>query len=288
MVDHTFRSFGRYVLAALVAGLVASSLSAQTPAAPAATSETNPSRVDIFLGYSYFGTQSKLNPAGIQYSSITAGMIASGAYYHNRYLGGEAIFTDHPSGVNDGVSGISVGPIVRLPLENFTLFGHGLIGAARLGGPNTTIGGVREDEAYKWGIGLTAGGGMDMDLPFWDNRFSWRVFEADYRFIHADFGPYTGIGSGGSLGGRANLNAVELSTGIVTHFGHIIPPPPVTYSCSVAPATVFPGDPITVTGVALNLNPKKTATYTWTTDGGVITGTSATANVDTKAAAPGT
>jgi hypothetical protein len=244
--------------------------------------------VDIFLGYSYFGTQSKLNPAGIQYSSITAGMIASGAYYHNRYLGGEAIFTDHPSGVNDGVSGISVGPIVRLPLENFTLFGHGLIGAARLGGPNTTIGGVREDEAYKWGIGLTAGGGMDMDLPFWDNRFSWRVFEADYRFIHADFGPYTGIGSGGSLGGRANLNAVELSTGIVTHFGHIIPPPPVTYSCSVAPATVFPGDPITVTGVALNLNPKKTATYTWTTDGGVITGTSATANVDTKAAAPGT
>jgi len=62
----------------------------------------------------------------------------------------------------------------------------------------------------------------------------------------------------------------------------------VTYSCSVAPATVFPGDPITVTGVALNLNPKKTATYTWTTDGGVITGTSATANVDTKAAAPGT
>jgi len=288
MVDHTFRSFGRYVLAVCAAGIVAASLSAQTPAAPAATSETNPSRVDIFLGYSYFGTQSKLNPAGIQYSSITAGMIASGAYYHNRYLGGEAIFTDHPSGVNDGVSGISVGPIVRLPLENFTLFGHGLIGAARLGGPNTTIGGVREDEAYKWGIGLTAGGGMDMDLPFWDNRFSWRVFEADYRFIHADFGPYTGIGSGGSLGGRANLNAVELSTGIVTHFGHIIPPPPVTYSCSVAPATVFPGDPITVTGVALNLNPKKTATYTWTTDGGVITGTSATANVDTKAAAPGT
>jgi hypothetical protein len=287
MVYHTFRSFGRYVLAACAAGLVAASLSAQTPAAPAATSETNPSRVDIFLGYSYFSTASKLNPAGIPYSSITGGMIASGAYYANRYVGGEAIFTDHPSGVNDGFSGISVGPIMRLPLDNFTLFGHGLIGPARLGGPNTTIAGVREDEPYKWGIGLTAGGGMDMDLPFWENRFSWRVFEADYRFIHADFGPYTGIGSGAVLGGRANLDAVELSTGIVTHFGHIIPPPPVTYSCSVAPASVYPGDPITVTGVALNLNPKKTATYTWTTDGGVITGTSATANVDTKAAAPG-
>ena len=287
MVDHTLRSLGRYLMAACAVGLVAASLSAQTPAAPAATSETNPSRVDIFLGYSYFSTASKLNPAGLSYSSITEGMIASGAYYHNRYLGGEAIFTDHPSGVNDGLSGISVGPIVRLPMENFTLFGHGLVGTARLGGPNTTIGGLREVEPYKWGIGLTAGGGMDMDLPFWENRFSWRVVEADYRYIHADFGPYVGLPASGTLGGRANLNAVELSTGIVTHFGHIIPPPPVTYSCSVAPASVYPGDPITVTGVALNLNPKKTATYTWTTDGGVITGTSATANVDTKAAAPG-
>jgi hypothetical protein len=90
------------------------------------------------------------------------------------------------------------------------------------------------------------------------------------------------------LGGRANLNALELSSGIVTHFGHVIPPPPVTYSCSVAPASVYPGEPITVTGVALNLNPKKTATYTWTTDGGAISGTSATANVDTNASAAGT
>jgi hypothetical protein len=244
--------------------------------------------VDIFLGYSYFGTASKVSPAGISYSSITGGVIASGAYYANRYIGGEAIYTDHPSGVNDGVSGISVGPIFRYPVDNFTLFGHGLIGTARLGGPNTTIGGLHEVEPYKWGVALTAGGGMDMDLPFWDNRFSIRIFEADYRYIHADFGPYVGIPTSGILGGRANLNAVELSTGIVTHFGHIIPPPPVTYSCSVAPASVYPGDPITVTGVALNLNPKKTATYTWTTDGGVISGTSATANVDTKAAAPGT
>jgi hypothetical protein len=129
---------------------------------------------------------------------------------------------------------------------------------------------------------------MDYDLPFWDNRFSLRLFEADYRYMHADFGPYVGIPTSGALGGRANLDAVELSTGIVTHFGHILPPPPVTYSCSVAPASVYPGDPITVTGVALNLNPKKTATYTWTTDGGAISGTSATANVDTKASAPGT
>jgi hypothetical protein len=72
------------------------------------------------------------------------------------------------------------------------------------------------------------------------------------------------------------------------HFGHIIPPPPVTYACSVSPTTVFPGDPITVTGTAANLNPKKAYVYSWTADGGTISGNSSTANIDTKTAAPGT
>jgi outer membrane protein OmpA-like peptidoglycan-associated protein len=89
------------------------------------------------------------------------------------------------------------------------------------------------------------------------------------------------------MGGRANLSGVELSSGIVTHFGHIIPPPPVTYSCTVSPASAYPGDPLTVTGTALNLNPKKTATYTWTSDGGTISGTTNTATIDTKSANPG-
>ena len=83
------------------------------------------------------------------------------------------------------------------------------------------------------------------------------------------------------------MSGVELSTGIITHFGHIIPPPPVTYSCSASPASVYPGDPITVTGTALNLNPKKPATYTWTADGGTITGSTANATIATTTTAPG-
>src|SRR6202000_798167 len=106
--------------------------------------------------------------------------------------------------------------------------------------------------------------------------------------MHTNYGPAVPVPTQGVLGGRTNLSGAELSTGIVAHFGHIIPPPPVTYSCAVAPATVFPGDPITATGTALNLDPKKTPTYTWTSDGGVISGTSSTANIDTKTAAPGT
>jgi hypothetical protein len=291
MTYRPFRSLGRFLLAACAVSLGAASLGAQTPAptAPAPmASGSNPSRVDIFTGYSYFGAHGRLMPAGLPYSSINEGAIGSMAYFFNKYFGGEIIYTNHPSGVNDGFSGASGGVIGRLPMENFTLFAHGLVGGARLGGPNSDVPATNEHEPYTWGVGLTAGGGMDYDLPFFDHRFSLRLFQADYRYIHDDFGPLQTIPTPGVLGGRANLDAVELSTGIVTHFGHIIPPPPVTYACTVSPASGYPGDPMTVTGTAMNLNPKKTATYTWSSTGGTISGTSSTANIDTKTAAPGT
>jgi hypothetical protein len=288
MTYRPFRSLGRFLLAACAVSLGVVNLNAQTPAPTAPASGSNPSRVDIFTGYSYFGAHGRLQPSAIPYSSINLGAIGSVAYYFNKYAGGEIIYVNHPSGVNDGMSSISGGPILRLPMDNFTLFTHALVGSERLGGPNSDVPATFEHNPYTWGVALTLGGGMDYDLPFFDHRFSLRLFQADYRYLHDDFGPSATIPTGGPVGGRANLDGIDLSTGIVTHFGHIIPPPPVTYSCSVAPASVYPGDPITVTGTALNLNPKKTATYSWTSTGGVISGTSSTANIDTKSAAPGT
>jgi outer membrane protein OmpA-like peptidoglycan-associated protein len=285
MVYRPFSNISRFLLAACAVGLGVGSLNAQTPST-AAPLGPNPSRVDVFLGYSYFGAHGQVKPAGIAYSSIDIGAIGSGAYYFNKYVGGEVIFAAHPDGKNDGLYTISGGPIFRAPMQNFTVFAHGLVGAAKLGGPNSES--PVYHEPYQWGPTLTAGGGMDYDLPFFDNRFSLRLFQADYRYIHANYGPSTTIPTFGVLGGRANLSGAELSTGIVAHFGHIIPPPPVTYACAVSPTTVFPGDPITVTGTAANLNPKKTASYTWSADGGTISGTSSTANIDTKTAAPGT
>jgi hypothetical protein len=285
MVYRPFNKLSRFVLAACAVGLGVGSLNAQT-SGTAAPLGVNPSRVDVFLGYSYFGAHGQLKPTGIAYSPINAGAIGSGAYYFNKYVGGEAIFAAHPNGKNDDLYTISGGPIFRAPMQNFTLFAHGLVGGGRLDGPNSHNGTYYNP--YRWGPTLTAGGGMDYQLPFFDNRFSLRLFQADYRWIHANYGPSATIPTGGVLGGRTNLNGAELSTGIVAHFGHIIPPPPVTYACAVSPTTVFPGDPITVTGTAANLNPKKAYTYSWTADGGTISGTSSTANIDTKSAAPGT
>jgi outer membrane protein OmpA-like peptidoglycan-associated protein len=286
MVYRPFSNLSRLMLAACAVGLGVGSLNAQT-SSTAAPLGINPSRVDVFMGYSYFGAHGQVKPAGIAYSSINVGAMGSGAYYFNKYVGGEMVIAAHPSGNNDGLYTISGGPIFRAPMQNFTLFAHGLVGGGRLGGPNQSNPFIYH-EPYRWGPTLTAGGGMDYALPFFDNRFSLRLFQADYRWIHTNYGPAVSIPTSGTLGGRTNLSGAELSTGIVAHFGHIIPPPPVTYACAVSPTTVYPGDPITVTGTAANLNPKKAYTYSWTADGGTISGNSSTATIDTKTAAPGT
>ena len=191
-------------------------------------------------------------PAGIPYSSINLGAIGSGAYYFNKYVGGEIIYLNHPDGANDGMSSISAGPIFRAPMENFTVFAHGLVGAARLGGPNNEAPSritSPTDGVPRW----RAGGGMDYDLPFFEQPLFAASVPGGLRGSTRTTARTRPSPSGGAMGGRANMSGVELSTGIVTHFGHIIPPPPVTYSCSVSPASVYPGDPITVTGTALNL-----------------------------------
>ena len=285
MVYRPTSTLGRFALAACAVSLSAAGLSAQTAPSAPAPAGPNPSRFDLFAGYSYFGAHGSVKPANINYSSVDLGAAGSGAYWFNKYVGAEILITAHPDGQNDGIYTGSAGPIFRAPMQNFTLFAHGLAGAARIGGPNNS-GVPFYHEPYQWGPSLAVGGGMDYDIG---HHLAIRLFEADYRYIHADFGPYTPPPTPGVMGGRANLGAAELSAGIVGRFGSIVPPPPVTLACVASPDSGYPGDPITITGTAQNLNPKKTATYTWTTDGsgGTISGTSNVANIDTKSAQPG-
>ncbi len=65
----------------------------------------------------------------------------------------------------------------------------------------------------------------------------------------------------------------------------VTPPPPVTLACSASPALVFPGDTVTVTATAGDLDPKLSAIYTWS--GSSVTGNGTTAIVATGSLAPG-
>jgi hypothetical protein len=281
-----FRNIGRLLLVLLAACAVSfgvASVSAQStlPNAP------NPSRVDLFAGYSYYGLHSDIQPTGQQFSSVDVGAIVSGAYYFNRYLGGEIVVIANPNGQNDDFYAGYAGPIVRLPMQNYTLFAHGLVGAVDGDGPNDLSASSPYENPYMWGVGLVAGGGMDYDLPFFNHQLGLRLFEADYRYTHIDFGP--GSTDDQPLGGRANLNGVELSSGLLWHIGSIVPPPPVMYACAVTAPTgnIYPGDVVTITGTATELRANKNATYKWTSDSGPVSGDSNVATIDTKTYAPG-
>lgn len=276
---------GRILLTGCALGLSASVVLGQTSSStkPAST-ETPASRSDVFLGYSYLAPHGSVNtplPDGTfhndRYAAINVGAIGSYSYFFNRYVGGQVELAIHPDGNNDGEGSGSAGIIFRLPEEGVTPFVHGLVGATKLGGPN--VAGV-VSHPYTWGPALTAGAGLDYEFPG-SHRFALRIFQADYQYLHADFGPQP------VTGGRANVNAVQLSTGLVFHLGSIAPPPPVQYACSASPATVFPGDKVTITGNATNLTPKKKVTYSWSGQGVNVGGTDSTTTVDTSNLAPG-
>ncbi len=286
MHSHVLKSMSRVFASTLVL-LVSASLAAQEAPKPAPRSnswEDNPSRWDIFAGYSYLapkGTVNTLQPDGVTvlpqtYKSMNWGIIGSVSRYFNKYVGMQFEGATHDSFIDDASSNgaantLAGGLIARFPTSDITPFIHGLVGAAQMNGP--------QHQPYKWGPALTAGGGMDYGLPFWDNRLAIRIFQADYEYMHINWGP-------GVWRGRGNFNAARLSTGLVIHAGTIAPPPQLTVACSANPASVFPGDPVNVTATVGSQDPKLGVVYAISGDG-ISEGNSANATVNTSTLAPG-
>jgi hypothetical protein len=288
MFGSALKSAGRALALALVA-LVPVALSAQA-SGKSASSNDNPSKWDIFTGYSYLapkGTVTTTLPNGstvsANYDAVNVGGLFSGAYFFNRYVGAQAEFAIHEWGTqssngsnigthgnDDGFLTFGGGLIARFPQENITPFVHALVDAQRVEGPYF--------QPAKWGPGLTVGGGMDYETPFFNHHLAIRLFQADYEYMHANFGP-------GAFGGRANINAARLSAGVVFHVGSITPPPPATLACSANPASVFPGEPVTVTATAGSLQPKLNVVYSWS--GAGATGTGTTTTIQTGSLDPG-
>ena len=213
-------------------------------AVSAQTAKTAPgdsaSKWDIFAGYSYLApsgsvttTTDGVNSLTTKYKAVNVGGDFSVSYYFNKYVGAQVEVGEHEwgsdvkgsyvgsHGNNDGFMTYSGGLVARFPMENITPFVHGLVGAAYVGGPNS--------QRNTWGNSLTVGGGLDYATPFFNGRLAIRLFQADYEYMHVNFGPQTQI-----LGGRANINAARLSTGVVLHVGTLAPPPPVTLANSRA------------------------------------------------------
>ena len=130
-------------------------LSAQAANRPARLHPaTNPSKWDIFVGYSYLAPNGTVTtspaigtPITANYDAVNVGGVFSGAYFFNRYVGVQGEFGVHEWGTqdngtnigthgnDDGFLTIAGGLIARYPDGNITPFVHGLVGAARVDGP---------------------------------------------------------------------------------------------------------------------------------------------------------
>ncbi len=223
MTFHPFHKIGRFVLGACAVSFAAMGISAQStlPSAP------DSSRIEVFTGYSYYWLNSRIKLEdndnqnfgyyGGTFGSVVAGAMGSGAYYFNKLVGVEVNLTANPNGQGDGFYGFYSGPIFRWNFHNMTPFVHGLVGAVDGVGPNNP--GAVGYNPYTWGLGLMPGGGVDIQLPFFNHRLGWRLLEADYRYDHIDFGVANSLDY--VQGGRTNMNGIELSSGLLFHFGHI-------------------------------------------------------------------
>ncbi|MGA9022534.1 MAG: hypothetical protein WBA18_22635 [Terracidiphilus sp.] len=278
-------------LALVCAIMIPAGLFAQAGPSGQGTTNSSPSRWDIFIGYSYLapsGTVATLNGNGVpvtaSYDSIKLGGVGSYAYFFNRHVGLQGEVGVHEFGTqigklpspigtegnDDGFTTFTGGIISRFPVGIISPFVHGLVGGAVVGGP--------EFEPNKLGVDLTAGGGMDIETPFFNRHLAIRLFQADYQYMHVNWG-------NGIYAGTANINSLRASAGLVFQGGEIAPPPPITLACSANPETIFPGDPVTVTASAGELNPKYNVIYGWSGTGVIGSGTTAT--VSTASLAPG-
>jgi len=245
-----------------------------------AQSDTPP-KVDIFAGYQYLNPGATVptpgnpsNPVPFKLPGEAKGIGTAVTYNFDSHWGLEGDLgynRDTSSGSSEWTAG--AGPRFIVRQETTAFFLHALATLNRVSYDSGT--------ANHNGIGVILGGGMDLTLT---KMFSWRVFEADFVWAQHNFASFADP-EFPSLR-RPGFQGERLRTGIVMNWGGAPALVPAA-SCSVQPAEVLVGEPITATVTASNFNPKHTVAYGWSGNGGQVTGKDTTASIDTTGAAPG-
>jgi len=272
-------------------------LHAQNASAPSSYAEHNYNytpRVELFLGYSHFGTDSTDATTGNRMVGLNGGS-TSVAFNMGRYFGLVVDFGGYDvnrlqltgTGANQPFVSDASGTVYsylagpRLSFRNssrFTPFAQALFGTVRAG--EVTVSNCSGSSCAPLpaqdSFSMTAGGGLDIALS---RHLSIRAVQAEYMMTRF---PDINTGAG------ASQNDLRLSSGLVFRFGDITPPPDVQLACSLQTSIAFPGDPLTVIATATNLNSRRKVIYTWNTNGGAITGTDSTVTINTLGIAPGT
>ena len=285
----------RVALALVALAVVVTLTSSIAPA-----QETAP-RVDIFGGYSWLrpgGNIAMTGPPGpslgmtptFRMSDDKRGWDAAVAYNFNKWVALEGDAGKHycsnfsvkeayvpltnfsptsGSCTSPSISTLMAGPRLALRTQHFSPFAHLLFGAARLT-PKTT--GLNPATGFSGAIG----GGVDLWLL--RNRIAVRLFQADFMYEAQRVN---------EVGGSGTFEGARIQGGLVVGLGSIKPPVAPTATCSLQPASVMAGEPVTATMNTQNFNPKHKIVYEWNTTGGKLAPKDQTATVDTTGLAPG-
>jgi OmpA family len=264
---------------ALAAGLFTIFALAMISGSAFAQSDSTP-KWDLFVGYQYmhpginvpapFGDPN--NPVAFKVPDMTKGLGSALTYNLDPHWGAEFDFGHNWGSSNYETTG-SIGPRFMWRTEDANYFVHALLSYNRL-----SVSGLNDGQN---GIGAILGGGMDLPIT---KSFAFRLFEADYVWSRHNYAE-DAADAFPSLR-RPTMKGVRLRTGVVFSWGGAPAVTPAA-ACTVQPAEVMVGEPITANVTASNFNPKHAVTYSWSGTGGQVTGKDTTASIDTTNAAPG-
>jgi outer membrane protein OmpA-like peptidoglycan-associated protein len=254
-----------------------------TASSALAQSDDN-SKLDVFVGYQWLhpgatvpvSTGDPSNPIYFKLPDMAKGSGGALTYNFDRHWGLEADLgynRDTPSSASEWT--VSGGPRLMARTDSAAFFLHTLLSYNRVSYDNgISLSGNN-------GIGAILGGGMDLPIT---KKLAWRVFDVDYVWTRHN---YAGLVAPELPNlQRVSFEGTRLRTGLVFSWGGAPAVTPAA-TCSVQPSEVMVGEPLTATVAATNFNPKHTLTYSWTGNGGSVTGKDTTASIDTNNAAPG-
>jgi len=235
---------------------------------------------DLFVGYQFlhpgatvptpFGDPN--NPVPYKVPDMTKGFGSALTYNFDRHWGMEFDLGNNWGSGNYETTG-SAGPRFMWRSESIDAFVHAMISYNR-----AVIGGINDGRN---GIGAIVGGGVDLPIT---KKIAFRVFELDYVYAHHNYSDDASPNFPNLR--RVNFDGARLRTGLVFSWGGTETVPPAA-SCSLQPTEVLVGEPITATVSPSNFNAKHTVAYSWSGNGGQVTGKDTTASIDTTNAAPG-
>jgi outer membrane protein OmpA-like peptidoglycan-associated protein len=242
-----------------------------------AQSDSNP-QWDAFFGYQYLHPGATVplgdpaNPTAYQVPDMTKGLGFAVGYNFDKNWAAEFDF-GHNWASSDTETTLSAGPRFMWRTDDGNYFLHTLLSYNHLG-----VSGLNNGSN---GIGAILGGGMDLPLT---KSFAWRVFQVDYVWGRHNYADYVDPQFPNLR--RISQDGVRLRTGVVFSWGGVEPLAPAA-ACTIQPSEVLVGEPLTATVTPSNFNPKHSVTYSWSGNGGQVTGKDTTASIDTTNAAPG-